>query len=336
MLPSVHALRRVAPLPRSNSERNQSATEPSRGCPIPRAARTNGRSSSPFGAPTTAAPTALRVGEGRLIRRAIDVEHLPQRDHRNAVPAAAREVDEHLRVVPPVIPEEHPPHVRHPVREMFDPGELARPAAPEQPIAARSCGQSSPACPTDSRHVRAGLVIGRPAPSGRPSRRTPARYPDQPTGHGQDGAWPASNDDREDSSCAGPEAAPSRRPQRPQPEHTVHIEDHAMGIAGGHREPPPYRGEPPWVWRTRRFSQRPLVPGIGLSGVPQRPTSQQICADHAERPPVRHHPRRASRSGLRRLQRIRPGAHAGTRRRPSGAGSDARPPRSRQQPRSWG
>ena len=135
-MPSVHALRRVAPLPRSNSERNQSATEPSRGCPIPRAARTNGRSSSPFGAPTTAAPTAPPDGSGQIDLRAIDVEHLPQRDHRNAIRVAVREIDEHLRVVPPVIPEEHPPHVRHPVRQLFDPSELPRPAAPERPTAA--------------------------------------------------------------------------------------------------------------------------------------------------------------------------------------------------------
>ena len=55
------------PLPRSKSERNQSPTDPSRGCPIPRAARTNGNSSSPFGAPTTAAPTPPRTGEDRSI-----------------------------------------------------------------------------------------------------------------------------------------------------------------------------------------------------------------------------------------------------------------------------
>ena len=40
------------------------------------------------------------------------------------------------RVVPAIVPEEHPAHVRHPVREMFDAGQLARPAAPDAPTAA--------------------------------------------------------------------------------------------------------------------------------------------------------------------------------------------------------
>jgi hypothetical protein len=40
------------------------------------------------------------------------------------------EIDEYLRVLLPVVPEEHPSHVRHPVREAFDARELARPAAP--------------------------------------------------------------------------------------------------------------------------------------------------------------------------------------------------------------
>ena len=267
--------------------------------------------------------------------RTVDVEHLPQRDHRDAIPIAVREIDEHVRVVPTVITEEHPPQVRHPIRQVFDPSELPRPTATEHPPR-----REAPA----RRQQRAGRVaitfeqgrdrLGQHDREGRQVEHRRAvqigRQGADETGHGQRRtAIPETR---------GAEGAKPRQltPRRPQPEHAVHVEDHAVGVAGGHREPPPYRGEPPWVWRTRRFSQRPLVPGIGRSGVPQRPTSQQICADHAERPPVRHHPRRASRSGLRRLQRIRPGAHAGTRRRPSGAGSDARPPRSRQQPRSWG
>ena len=58
--------------------------------------------------------------------RAIHVEHLPQPDHRNTVRAAVREIDEHPWVVPPIIPEEHPPHGRHSVREMSNSGKLPR------------------------------------------------------------------------------------------------------------------------------------------------------------------------------------------------------------------
>src|SRR6185312_11476693 len=107
----------------------------------------------------------------------------------------------------------------------------------------------------------------------------------------------------------GAEGAKPRHltPRRRQPEHAVHVEDHAVGVAGGHREPPPYRGEPPWAWRTRRFSQRPLVPIRS----PTASDEPAICADHAERPPVRHHPWRASRSGYLAA------ARAGSRQQPT-------------------
>ena len=159
---------------------------------------------------------------GQIDLRAIDVEHLPQPDHRNTVRAAVREIDEHLRVVPPIIPEEHPPHVRHPVREMFDPGKLARPAAPDDPSRREAAARRQ----QRARRITVTFEQARDRPSQhaseRRSGRTPARRPDQPKGRGPDGAWPASNDDLEDWSCAGPEAAPADDAATPTGAHHPH------------------------------------------------------------------------------------------------------------------
>ena len=56
----------------------------------------------------------VRVGQrGQIGLRAIDVEHLPQPDHRNTVRAAAREVDEHLRGGPDPADDEFGPDSAH-------------------------------------------------------------------------------------------------------------------------------------------------------------------------------------------------------------------------------
>jgi hypothetical protein len=63
----------------------------------------------------------------------IRVEHLPQARHRYPVRAAVCEVEEYPWIQPPVVAEEHPAHIRHPVGEIVDGRELAGSAAFEQP-----------------------------------------------------------------------------------------------------------------------------------------------------------------------------------------------------------
>ena len=238
-------------MPRSNSERNQSATEPSRGCPIPRAARTNGNSSSPFGAPTTAASMNTPDRSREIDLRAIDVEHLPQPDHRNTLRAAAREIGEHLRVVPPIIPEEHPPHRRHPVRKLFDSGKLARPAAPDDPsgheAAARRHQRARRVTITSektrhrpSQHLRKGGQVDHPRAA--QIRREGA----DKTGHGQHRTTIAK------TGRAQRPKPPQHSTQRPPPEHSIHIENHAMGIAARHHQTPAVTRSTYDVWTRAR------------------------------------------------------------------------------------
>ena len=173
-------------------------------------------------------------GPGRQIDlRTVYVDHLPQRDHRDTIPPAVREIDEHLRVMPPVVAEEHPPHVRHPIRQAFHPGQLACPAAPDHPLR-----REAPA----RRHQRARRIAvtyeqvrDRPRQHDRKNGHVEHRRivqigrksADQ-TGHGQH---------RTAISKAGRAQGPEpsqKTTQRPHPQHTVHIEDHTMGVPARH------------------------------------------------------------------------------------------------------
>ncbi len=206
--------------------------------------------------------------------RAIHVEHLPQPDHRNTVRAAVREIDEHPRVVPPIIPEEHPPHGRHPVREMFDSGKLARPTAPDDPSRREAAARrhqrprritvtSQQARDRPSQHLRkGGQVDHRRAAQ---IRRDGADKP----GHGQHRTTIAK------TGRAQRPKPPQQTTQRPPPEHTIHIENHAMGIAARHRQTPAVTRSTFDVWRRARAPAGGRVTPLTPRRRPQPPSRPQ-------------------------------------------------------------
>jgi hypothetical protein len=75
----------------------------------------------------------VRGPGGRCDSRPVDVVHLAQRDHRDPARVVVREIEEHLRVVLSVVPDEHPSHVRRLLGELLEAGQLAPPASSEEP-----------------------------------------------------------------------------------------------------------------------------------------------------------------------------------------------------------
>ena len=111
-----------------------------------------------------------------------------------------------------------------------------RARCPRRPIAARSCGQSSPACPTDNRRVPSS-ARDRPSQHLREGRQVDHRRATQISREGADKAGHGQHRTTIAKTGRAQRPKPAQQTtQRPPPEHTIHIENHAMGIAARHHQ----------------------------------------------------------------------------------------------------
>jgi hypothetical protein len=159
----------------------------------------------------------------------VDVEHLPQRDHRDPAPVAARDVDEHPRVVSAVVAHENPAQLGRALGETLDRRRLAHPAAPDDPARGKAPSGG------EQRARGVSVVDQQPGDRARQPDRQPGEVehrrttqvrrhrPDEPR-HGQDRSAIA-------------EAHRAQRPhpaqlpaQRSQPEYAVDVEEQAVPL----------------------------------------------------------------------------------------------------------